>query len=419
MKKQTAFFLLPLILATALLAGCSIVNTYPMQNAFSVNDAAYAGGPPVTLRPIEESMEANPGKAAPYKADPNYLGEGLVAMVTEVCVPIMWQFNKFQADCSRVDIIRSAILSKMKARGIPVVVRTGGDVEPPAPLPEDRLSVTVRIREMNVDTALNGCLPLLISNGFTYRNQVAHVVLDLQFCQPGQAKPIWEGTAEGSSRTSMKDVGGFAASPDYTFDKVVQRTNVVKEAVSTAAEQCVAKLAETRTAVCNQRYAKLMKDGSDLEADGDTARAMEAYGQASISATTAGQDAEAMQALVRLLRVIGIRPALPEEARKLKVQAEAAFRDGRFDAASQLYGETLNIAPWWAEGYSELGLLLGASGHYSQAIREMKRYVALAPNAPDIRNTQDKIYEWEQKLSSQTTPAATVPPIKPSSGRRK
>ena len=414
MKKQTVFLLLPLILAAALFAGCSTVNTYPMQNAFSANGAVFSGGPPVTLRPIEDSMETNPGKAAPYKADPNYLGEGLAFMEVEVCVPIVWYFNKFQADCSRADIVRSAVLSKMKASGIPVVVKTDGDVEPSTPLPEDRLSVLVRIREMSVNTALNGSIILLITDGFTYKNQVAHVVLDLQFWQPGQAKPIWEGAVEGTSRTSTKDVGGYSGSPDYTFDKVVQRTNVVKEAVSAAAEQCVAKLAETRTAVCNQRYAKLMKDGSDLEADGDTTKAMEAYGQASISATTAGQDAEAMQALVRLLRVIGIRPALPEEARKLKVQAEAAFRDGRFDAASQLYGETLNIAPWWAEGHSELGLLLGASGHYSQAIREMKRYVALAPNAPDIRNAQDKIYEWEQKLSSPTPAAATIPPIKPS-----
>jgi len=398
MKTSPTVLLLPLMLAVALLAGCTAHNIYPMANAYPANSAAYSGGPPVTLRTVEESLDADPGKAAPYKADPNYLGDGLRMLVgygPVPMLPIVWAFDGFQADCSRIDIVRSAILAQMKASGIPAVVRPAGGNEPSTTLPEDNLSVSIRIREMKVDTDRSHFLTLLIDSAIEYRNQVANVILDCQIWQPGQTKPLWEGTVEGKSQT--KDV---LKSLPPTFQEIIQRINVVKEAVTSATEQCVTKLAETRTAVCNQRYTRLLKEGSDLEADGDTTKAMEDYGQASISATTAEQDTEAMRALVRLLRVNGTQPALPEAARKLKVQAEAAFRDGRFDAATQLYGDTLTIAPWWAEGHSELGLLLGASGHYAQAIREMKRYTALASNAPDLRNAQDKLYEWERKLSS-------------------
>ena len=40
-------------------------------------------------------------------------------------------------------------------------------------------------------------------------------------------------------------------------------------------------------------------------------------------------------------------------------------------------------------------LILEKCECYDEAIREMKRYMQLSPNAPDARKAQDKIYEWE------------------------
>ena len=92
-----------------------------------------------------------------------------------------------------------------------------------------------------------------------------------------------------------------------------------------------------------------------------------------------------------------VRPTLPEEARKFKVQAEGAVRDKKFEDAAELYGKALNIAPWWPEGHFNRAIVLGESRFYLGAVREMKRYLALVPNAPDARAAQDKIYEWERK----------------------
>lgn len=89
------------------------------------------------------------------------------------------------------------------------------------------------------------------------------------------------------------------------------------------------------------------------------------------------------------------KPELSEEAHKYKVQAEFAVERKSTDKAIELYGKALEIAPWWPEGHFKLALLLGETGKYKDALREMKRYQMLAPNAPDARLAQDKIYQWE------------------------
>jgi hypothetical protein len=89
------------------------------------------------------------------------------------------------------------------------------------------------------------------------------------------------------------------------------------------------------------------------------------------------------------------RPELPEEARRFKVQAEAAVRDKRLADALKFYGQAVTAAMWWAEGYFNLALLYAEQKQHESAIRNMKRYLVLLPQAANARAAQDKIYEWE------------------------
>src|SRR5712692_1050286 len=88
--------------------------------------------------------------------------------------------------------------------------------------------------------------------------------------------------------------------------------------------------------------------------------------------------------------------ALPEAANKYKVQAEGAVRDKEFDDAADLYAEALKIAPWWPVGRFNRALVLGETGDYESARREMSYYLQLVPDAPNARAAQNKIYEWER-----------------------
>ncbi len=97
-------------------------------------------------------------------------------------------------------------------------------------------------------------------------------------------------------------------------------------------------------------------------------------------------------------RAAAVKPTLPEDARKFKVQAEFAFGKKEFEGAAARYKEALDAVPWWPEGRFNRALILGELSRYSDAIKEMKRYLTLVPDATNARAAQDKIYQWEGEL---------------------
>lgn len=90
-----------------------------------------------------------------------------------------------------------------------------------------------------------------------------------------------------------------------------------------------------------------------------------------------------------------VKPPLPEAARRFRIQAEQAVERKRFAEAADRYLDALQLAPWWAEGRFNRALILAELDRHAQAVREMKRYLFLAPDAADARAAQDQIYRWE------------------------
>lgn len=106
------------------------------------------------------------------------------------------------------------------------------------------------------------------------------------------------------------------------------------------------------------------------------------------------------------------RPGISEEARKFQVQAENAFDEKRYDDAIHFYGKALEIAPWWPDGHYNLALVLGHEEEFAEADAEMKKYLALVPDASDARKAKDQVYVWEGKLELMPHHAAPVTPAK-------
>lgn len=117
-----------------------------------------------------------------------------------------------------------------------------------------------------------------------------------------------------------------------------------------------------------------------------------------LAAVKFAEDDEArFQEAARNYRASATKPQLPEAARRFEVQAEGAIRDKDFDATADLYEQALGVAPWWPEGHFNRALVLSEVDDFPDAIVEMKRYLALVPEAPNARAAQDKIYDWERK----------------------
>lgn len=97
-------------------------------------------------------------------------------------------------------------------------------------------------------------------------------------------------------------------------------------------------------------------------------------------------------------RNASVKPQLPEEAVKYKVQAELAVQQKRFDDAVDLYDQALDIAPWWPAGHYNRGLILGELQDYQGSMRALQKYLKLEPGASNARAVQLKIYQWESLL---------------------
>jgi hypothetical protein len=403
MIKQSAMLLLPLILAAALLSGCTTVQEIALKNTFSLNDPPPPGGPAVILRPIRETMAADPKKAEPYQADPTFLGKGMTQIAGYGPVPILpflLTYDEFHADDSRTAVVRAAVLSRLTALGIPTVDQSGTGSDQ-AGLPSgEHLGISLTLREFTVDTEYGRFLTLIITSGFIYNNKSAHVVLDGQLWQPGQTQPLWEGTVEGRSSTSeFKDGGQF------------QHSNVVGEAVFAAVDQFFKEsgFAEARAKLITQRYDKLMSSGREQASAGESNQAMQTYAQASASALTPEQKRDAEEALWGVFTASAKRwlaatprPAMSDEALTYKALARDASEREDFPAALQAYGKALEIHPMWPTGHYNAATLAAEAKDYKLAAYHMRRYLVLAPDAKDAAAAKEQFLLWQHKAKTES-----------------
>jgi len=87
--------------------------------------------------------------------------------------------------------------------------------------------------------------------------------------------------------------------------------------------------------------------------------------------------------------------ALSEEARKSVIKAEAYTQEGKFEKAIEEYKNALKTSPFFPALYKALALNYGGLKDYKRAIKNMKIYLELLPDAPDLREAKDQIYRWE------------------------
>jgi len=112
-------------------------------------------------------------------------------------------------------------------------------------------------------------------------------------------------------------------------------------------------------------------------------------------------DARFAASLAEYRKLAASNTALSEEANRYKVQAEGAVRDKQFIDAADFYAKALKIVPWWPAGHFNRALVLGETGDYGDAKREMNYYLQLVPDALNARAAQDKIYDWERKAGKE------------------
>jgi len=99
-------------------------------------------------------------------------------------------------------------------------------------------------------------------------------------------------------------------------------------------------------------------------------------------------------------RSLKVKPQISEEQRKFIVQANMFNQEKAYDKAIEVYDKVVELDQTaYPAAYSNLALLSAQLDKFDAAIFYMKKYLLLEPEAQDVRAAQDKIYEWEAKIT--------------------
>jgi hypothetical protein len=111
------------------------------------------------------------------------------------------------------------------------------------------------------------------------------------------------------------------------------------------------------------------------------------------------KELESFKPIALQYRSLTTKPPLNEEARKYLVQATNATEEKRYMDGIDLLEKALTVDPAYPLAHFNRALLWAQVSMYGAAVLEMKKYLMLVPDAKDARASQDKIYEWEGKLT--------------------
>lgn len=137
-----------------------------------------------------------------------------------------------------------------------------------------------------------------------------------------------------------------------------------------------------------------MADRAAQEGNSDKALAMytAALGK-SADAGSASENALRVK-IVHYAASLPQAPGLTEKAREHLVRSAYLLKKGQ--DISQVENEilaALRLAPWWVEGYYNLGQLLSEQGKFDAAERNLALFIEAAPADARAQSAQDKIYE--------------------------
>ncbi len=162
---------------------------------------------------------------------------------------------------------------------------------------------------------------------------------------------------------------------------------------SAANQSAVAALIEQRL---QQLLEQELATGDSLAEAGQSAKALALYASALVKAQDLGGEAEQniRTKIVNYAAGLPQAPAIPEKAREHLVRSSYLLKKGQdIGLVEREIVEALRLAPWWLEGYYNLGILQAGQNKFEQATQNLRLFMAAAPGDPRVQAAQDKIFE--------------------------
>jgi tetratricopeptide (TPR) repeat protein len=96
---------------------------------------------------------------------------------------------------------------------------------------------------------------------------------------------------------------------------------------------------------------------------------------------------------------------VPEEAQRYMARGMAAVEMAKtpkdYKRAVREFEQAAKVAPNWPDVYFNLGSVQAKAGNYGEAMRHYKRYLELAPKAPDAAKVREEVYKLEYRAEEE------------------
>ena len=131
-----------------------------------------------------------------------------------------------------------------------------------------------------------------------------------------------------------------------------------------------------------------------LDSKGQHREALAAYSEA----LKVADEADAQAILSACFVIVRKNPAfgqVSEEARRYAIRSETLVKQGSFADGLVEIRKAINEAPYIAQFYYNAAIINAEMKQHREAIRDMKVYLAAAPDSPHARAAKDEIIKWE------------------------
>jgi len=110
-------------------------------------------------------------------------------------------------------------------------------------------------------------------------------------------------------------------------------------------------------------------------------------------------------ALLIVWNAVSLAGTVSEEAQRYMARGMAAVEMAKtprdYERAVREFEQAAKLAPDWPDVYFNLGSVQAKAGNYGEAMRQYKRYLELAPKAPDAAKVREEIYKLEYRAEEQ------------------
>jgi hypothetical protein len=110
------------------------------------------------------------------------------------------------------------------------------------------------------------------------------------------------------------------------------------------------------------------------------------------------QDRQVRETIIKIARAMPSPPPVPEETVRSMARGEAKVKmggAGSFEAAAKEMEQAVMAAPWLADAYFNLGVVQEKAEMFGRAIQNFRLYLLAAPQSPNAKTVQAKIYALE------------------------